>query len=88
MNLEHVSAGKSFYKPAQNHPKQVQRTLFPKVYLRPAYRVSNEQIERIMRQMSAKGLCGRQMVRAYLHRQLRHNCRPNTIRASGAGSPR
>ena len=84
MDLEHVSAGKSPYNPTKRQPKQVQQTLFPKRSLRPAYRVSNEQIERIIRQMSAKGLCGRQMVHAYLQRQLRHNCRPNTIRSSGA----
>ena len=84
MNLEHVSAGKSPYNPTQRQPKQVQQTLFPKRSLRPAYRVSNEQIERIMRHISAKGLCGRQMVRAYLRRQVRHNCRPNTICSSGS----
>jgi site-specific recombinase XerD len=33
--------------------------------------------------MSAEGLCGRKKVRDYLRRQLRHNCRPNTIRSSG-----
>jgi integrase len=32
--------------------------------------------------MSATGLCGRAKVRDYLRRQLRHNCRPSTIRSS------
>jgi integrase/recombinase XerD len=83
MNLEHVSAGKSPYSPSEFRPKPIQLAIFPKISFRPAYRVSNEQIERILRRMSATGLCGRQKVRDYLRRQLRHNCRPNTIRSSG-----
>lgn len=84
MDLEHVSAGKSNYSPTAFQLKPIQLSIFPKISLRPAYRVSNEQIERIMRKMSARGLCGRKKVRDYLRRQLRHNCRPNTIRASGS----
>jgi len=83
MNLEHVSAGKSTYSLTEFRSKPIQLSIFPKQSLRPAYRVSNEQIERIMRKMSAGELCSREKVRDYLRRQLRHNCRPNTIRSSG-----
>lgn len=84
MNLEQVHVGKSTYTPIAFQSKAVQLPLFPKQSLRPAYRVSHEHIERIMRKMSVEGLCGREMVRDYLRRQLRHNCRPNTIRSSGS----
>jgi len=84
MNLEHVSAGKGPNKFSEYCPKPIQLSIFPKVSLRPAYRVSNEQIERFMRRISAKRLCGGEEVRDYLRRQLRRNCRPNTIRSSGA----
>ena len=83
MNLEQVSAGKSPYSPLEFRAKPIQLAIFPKISFRPAYRVSNVHIERILRRMSATGLCGRQKVRDYLQRQLRHNCRPNTIRSSG-----
>jgi integrase/recombinase XerD len=83
MNLEHVSAGKSTYSPTAIQPKAIQLSIFPKISLRPAYHVSNEQIERTLRRISAEGLCGSDMVRDYLCRQLRHNCRPSTIRSSG-----
>ena len=84
MNLEHVSPGKSLNKFPKYCPKPNQLSIFPKVSLRPAYRVSNVQIERSMRRISAKRLCGGEEVRDYLRRQLRRNCRPNTIRSSGA----
>lgn len=83
MNLEHVSAGKSALSPPVSRPQPLQLSIFPKLSLRPAYRVASDQIERIMRKMSTDNLCGQQEVYDYLHRQLRHNCRPNTIRASG-----
>jgi integrase/recombinase XerD len=83
MNLEHVSAEKSSFIPPGSRSKPIQLPVFPKASLRPAYRVCQEQIERVMRRMSAAGLCGRQKVCDYLRRQLRHNCRPNTIRSSG-----
>jgi len=83
MNLEHVSTGKSTYTPSKIRSKPIQLSIFPKASLRPAYRVSNEQIERVMQRISARGLCGREKVRDYLRRQLLHNCRPNTIRNSG-----
>ena len=83
MNLEQVPAGKSTYKPTSSQPKPIQLSIFPKRSLRPAYRVSSEQIDRIMRRMSADGLCGLDHAHGYLRRQLRHNCRPNTIRTSG-----
>ena len=82
MNLEHVSAGKSAYSPTAVRPKAIQLSIFPKISLRPAYHISNEQIERSLRRMSAAGLCGRNVVHDYLRRQLRHNCRPSTIRSS------
>lgn len=84
MNLEHVSAGKSHHSPTKFRPKPIQLSIFPKISLRPVYRVSNEQIQRILRRMSAGGLCGKEKVHDYLRRQLRHNCRPNTIRSSGS----
>jgi integrase/recombinase XerD len=83
MNLEHVSAGNSAYSPTAVRPKAIQLSIFPKISLRPAYHVSNEQIERTLRRMSAAGLCGTDEVHDYLRRQLRHNCRPSTIRSSG-----
>ncbi len=82
MNLEQVSAAKSSYNPPAIRPKAIQLSIFPKISLRPAYHVSNEQIDRTVRRMSAAGLCGRDKVRDYLRRQLRHNCRPSTIRSS------
>ena len=82
MNLEHVSAGKSAYSPAAVRPKAIQLPIFPKISLRPAYHLSNEQIQRSLRRMSAAGLCGSDKVHDYLRRQLRHNCRPGTIRSS------
>ncbi len=48
MNLEHASAGKGPNKFSEYCPKPIQLSIFPKVSLRPAYRVSNEQIERFM----------------------------------------
>ncbi len=83
MNLEHVSAGKSHYSPTRSGTKPIQLSIFPKISLRPAYLVSNEQIDHLMRTMSEEGLCGKDQVRNYLRRQLRHNCRPNTIRTNG-----
>ena len=73
MNLEHVHVGKSNYGLKAFPPNLIQLPLFPKQSLRPAYRVSNELIDRTLRKLHD-----------YLRRQLRHNCRPNTIRASGA----
>ena len=46
MTLEHVPAGKSAYSPAAFRPKAIQLSIFPKISIRPAYHVSNEQIER------------------------------------------
>jgi hypothetical protein len=84
MDLDHVSAGKCTYGLKAFPPNPIQLSLFPKQSLRPAYRVSHDHIERILRRMSAGGLCGSEMVLDYLQRQLRHNCRPNTIRSSGS----
>ena len=83
MDLEHVSAGESTHRFLESVPKPIQLPIFSKVSLRPAYFVSNKQIERITRKISANKLCGREEVRDYLHRQLRRNCRPNTICSSG-----
>ena len=84
MNLEHMPAEESARKLPEFVPRPIQLSIFPKVSLRPAYRVSNEQIERIIWRMSANKLCGREEVRDYLRGQVRRNCRPNTIRSSGA----
>ena len=83
MNLEHVSAEKSHYRPTEIRPKPIQLSIFAKISLRPTYQVSNQQIDRILRRISAEGLCGSDRVRDYLRRQLRHSCRPNTLRTSG-----
>jgi integrase/recombinase XerD len=82
MNLEHVSAGKCVSSPTAVRARAIQLSIFPKISLRPAYHVSNEQIERSLRRMSAAGLCGTDKVHDYFRRQLRHNCRPSTIRSS------
>jgi len=84
MNLEHVSAENGHCHRPKFWPKPIQLSVFPKISLRPACSVSNEQIERILRRMSTDELCGTEMVYGYLRQQLRHNCRPNTIRSSGA----
>jgi len=84
MNLEHVSAEKSPNKFPEYCPKPIQLSIFPKVSLRPACRVSNEQIERFIQRISANRLCREEEVRDYLRRQLRRNCRPSTIRSSSA----
>jgi len=83
MDLNHVSAGESTNSPKKFHPRPIQLSIFPKQSLRPAYLVSHEHIERIMRRMSTEELFGREQVRDYLIRQLRHNFRPNTIRSNG-----
>jgi len=84
MDLNHVSAGERTNSKKAFHPRSSQLSLFPKQSLRPAYLVSHEHIDRVMRRMSDRGLFGREQVRGYLLRQLRHNCRPNTIRSSGS----
>jgi integrase/recombinase XerD len=83
MDLNQVPAGKS--NPGLNGPPPppIQLSLFPKKSLRPAFRVSSEIIDRVMRKMTSMGLCGQELVHDYLRRQLRHNCRPNTIRTTG-----
>ena len=83
MNLEHVSAGKTTYSRSKFHVQPIQLPIFPKIALIPDYRLSIRNIERVMGRMAVNELIGSQMVRDYLRRQLRHNCRPNTIRASG-----
>ena len=84
MDLDQVTTGKSPYSSKEFGFKPIQLSIFPKISLRPTYRVIHEQIERIMRRMSDRELYGREKVRDYLMRQLRHNCRPNTIRSNGA----
>ena len=84
MNLDAVVAGKNTYGPKKSPPQPGQPSLLPKRLPRPTYRVSHERIDRVLHQMATKGLCGGRLVGDYLCRQLRHNCRPNTIRASAA----
>jgi len=84
MNLDAVAVGKNTFGLKESAPQPKQPSLFSKRSLRPAYRASHESIDRVLHQMAAKGLCGGRIVGGYLRRQLRHNCRPNTIRASGA----
>ena len=84
MNLDAVAAGKNTCGPKKSPPQKGQPALFPKRSLPPAYRVSHERIDRVLHEMVVKGLCGGRLVRDYLRRQLRHNCRPNTIRTSAA----
>jgi integrase/recombinase XerD len=83
MNLELIFAEESPYRETAYPLRPIQIPLFPKKALWPAHRLSNEQIERILRKVSARELCGKRQVEAYLRRQLRHYCRPSTIRSSG-----
>ena len=46
--------------------------------------ISNPLVDRILNKICAKKLLGKEYVSAYLHDQLRRNCRPNTIRSNGA----
>jgi site-specific recombinase XerD len=84
MDLDAVAAEKNTYGPKKFPPQKGRPALFPKQSLPAAYRVSHERIDRILHEIAAKGLCGGRLVRDYLRRQLRHNCRPNTIRTSAA----
>ena len=84
MNLNQVPAGKIKSGLTGPPPPPIQLSLFPKKSQRPAYRVSSEIIDRVMRKISSMGLRGKGLVRDYLRRQLRHNCRPNTIRNTSA----
>jgi site-specific recombinase XerD len=70
--------------PKRSTPAPFNSHFSPRKRLAPAYLVSHEHIERILRRMSDRGLFGEEQVRDYLLRQLRHNCRPNTIRSSGS----
>ena len=84
MNLEHVSTGKNTYIPRQIRPQAIQLPVFVKKSGISPYRISSSQIERILRKISDRGLCGRSEVEGYLRKKLRHNCQPNTIRSSGS----
>jgi len=83
MNLAQPSAAESALTPRNSILPPIQLPLFPKQALQDQYRVSGAQINRIMAKVCARGLCGGFHVKDYLKRQLRHNCRPNTIRSSG-----
>jgi len=83
MDLNQVHAGENKSGLNGPPPPPIQLSLFPKKSLRPAFRVSSEIIDRVMRKMTSMGLCGKELVHDYLRRQLRHNCRPNTIRTTG-----
>ena len=84
MNLEQVSAEKSIVSTFESPPKAIQIPLFPQRIVHSTYRVSHNHIERALRKLSARGLCGREEVRDYLRTKLRHNCKPNTIRSSSS----
>jgi site-specific recombinase XerD len=84
MGLDAVVAGKDTYGLKKSPSRSVQPSPFPKQFLRPAYGVSSEIIDRVLHQIATDGLGGGGLVGDYLRRQLRHNCRPNTLRASGA----
>ena len=84
MNLEQVSAEKSIASTFGSAPKAIQIPLFPQRIVRSTYRVSHNHIERALRKLSARGLCGRESVQDYLRTKLRHNCKPNTIRSSSS----
>ena len=58
MNLEQLPAWKSAHNPRTFNLPPIQLPLFPKQALREQYRVSSEQINRIMVKVSARGLCG------------------------------
>ncbi len=84
MGLNQVPAGKNGLGHNGAPPPPIQLSLFPKKSLRPAFRVSSKIIDRVMHKMTSMGLCGKELVHDYLRRQVRHNCRPNTIRTTGS----
>jgi integrase/recombinase XerD len=86
MNLEHVFADNPTEQ--RERYRTVKNKSTPHYPSRPNFDHDlfnfNSQIERILHQISEQGLLGLKYVRAYLHDQHRRNCRPNTIRSTGA----
>ena len=78
MNLEQLFSEKSVFSNTPYPPKQIQVPLFYVTGLSP-HRVSSAKIERVLEEITRRGLSGRAQVDDYLRSQLRRNCRPNTI---------
>lgn len=83
MNLEELSAEKQIHLFPKFSPKATQASLFPFLG-HPEKKLPRPAIEKVLHQIEAKRLCGHEQVEAYLRGQLRHNCRPNTIRSSAS----
>ncbi len=81
MNLEQLFSEKSVFSNAPYPLKPIQVPLFYVTDLSP-HRVSSAKIERILKEISNRGLCGQAQVADYLRSKLRCNCRPNTIRTN------
>lgn len=86
MDLEYVSVEKSGYHEDYYRPEPNKSTTFSAKGSRSGsdQEVSKREIVRVLGEISDKGLCGHEHVRRYLHEKYCRNCRPNTIRSSGA----
>ena len=85
MDLEQVSVEKSGYHENYYRCEPNKSTTFSPKEARSAsdQEVSRREIVRILGEISDKGLCGHEHVRAYLPEKYCRNCRPSTIRGSG-----
>jgi integrase/recombinase XerD len=81
MNLERLPAEKRAHFFPKLPPRASQATLFPSLK-QPEKKLTSPAIEKVLHQITAKGLCGQLQVEDFLRRQLRRNCRPNTIRSN------
>ena len=85
MDLEYVSVEKSRYHEEYYRPESNKSTTFSRKEARSVcdHEVSRREIDRVLGEISDKGLCGHEHVREYLHEQYCRNCRPSTIRGNG-----
>jgi integrase/recombinase XerD len=81
MNLERLPAEKRGHFFPKLLPRAMQGALFPSLK-QPDKKLTSPAIEKVLHQITAKGLCGQLQVEEFLRGQLRRNCRPNTIRSS------
>ena len=86
MNLEHVSAESRTdnHKGCRTGKDQSAHLISNRSGSKPDPFIFNAHIDRILRRISEQKLLGIEHVRQYLHDQHRRNCRPNTIRSTGA----
>ena len=85
MDFEGVPVENSKYRREYYPPESDKSTTFPhrEVHPDPDHKISNPEIDYILRKLSNEGLCGQAHVGHYLHDMHCRNCRPNTIRNSG-----